>query len=360
MGKFKVCVYAICKNEEKFARRWMESMREADHVLALDTGSTDDTAELLTSLGASVPRREIAPWRFDTARNLSLSLVPEDADICVCTDLDESFVPGWREKLECAWEAGADQLRYRYVWNFLPDGSEGTVFYADKVHARRGFTWVNPVHEVLRWEGEGQPRRALAEGVQLEHRADPEKSRAQYLPLLELAVSEDPQNDRNMHYLGREYMFRGDWDQCIATLKRHLALPTATWRDERCASMRYIAFAYGQKGNRYDQERYLLRAAGEAPHLREGWLDLARFCYQVADWPGVMHYAGRALQITDRPRTYITEAASFGALPFDLLSVACWQLGLKERARSAVESALTLAPGDERLLENRMWIEKMP
>ena len=41
MGNYKVCVYAICKNEEQFARRWMESMSEADLVVVLDTGSTD-------------------------------------------------------------------------------------------------------------------------------------------------------------------------------------------------------------------------------------------------------------------------------------------------------------------------------
>ncbi len=45
------------------------------------------------------------------------------------------------------------------------------------------------------------------EGVCLEHHADRSKSRGQYLPLLELAVEEDPNNDRNVHYLGREYFF---------------------------------------------------------------------------------------------------------------------------------------------------------
>ena len=46
MGKYKICVYAIAKNESKFVKRWMESMSEADMVVVLDTGSTDDTAKL--------------------------------------------------------------------------------------------------------------------------------------------------------------------------------------------------------------------------------------------------------------------------------------------------------------------------
>ena len=358
MGRYKVYVYAICKNEEKFVSRFMASMQEADGVYVLDTGSTDDTVQKLKSEGAIVTEEIITPWRFDTARNLSLSLVPPDADICVCTDLDECFLPGWRAKVEEAWARGADQLRYKYVWSYTQDGREDVVFYADKIHARQGFVWTHPVHEVLQYTP-GEPRRALCEGVQLCHHPDPQKSRAQYLPLLELSVREDPQDDRNWHYLGREYFFHGQWDQCIKTLKQHLKLPTATWKDERCASLRYIAAAYAQKGDSYQQERYLLRAAGEAPHLREPWLDLARFAYSEMNWPGLLYFCERALKIHDRPRTYITEGASFGALPYDLLSVAAFHLGLKEKAQAAIDQALAHSPADERLRQNKIWIEKM-
>jgi len=352
MGKYKVCVYAICKNESKFAARWMESMGEADAVYVLDTGSEDGTPEALRALGAQVTEEVITPWRFDTARNRSLALVPSDADICVCTDLDEVFSPGWRAQLEAAWQPGTQRAQYKYVWSFQPDGREGIVFYSDKIHARQGARWVHPVHEVLRFEG-GEPASVLVPGMQLNHHPDPEKSRAQYLPLLEMAVAEDPEDDRNMHYLGREYLFRGRWEDCIRTLRRHLALPRATWPDERCASYRYMARAYGETGDALGQERCLLMAAGEAPHLREPWLDLARLAYARQDWPGLMACCHRALRITQRPRTYITEAASFGPLPWDLLSIACWHLGLRQEALSAVEQALALSPQDARLQANR-------
>ena len=114
-----------------------------------------------------------------------------------------------------------------------------------------------------------------------------------------------------------------------------------------------MARAYGMKGDRYAQESCLLRAAGEAPHLREPWLDLARFAYAAQDWEALLYFCVRALRITERPLTYITEADSFGSLPWDLLSLACWNLGLKERALAAVEEALRMAPDDGRLLKNR-------
>ena len=86
---YKVVVYAIAKNEEKFVDRWVNSMQEADDIYVLDTGSTDNTVNKLKSLGVHVKQKIINPWRFDVARNESLKMVPEDVDICVCTDLDE-------------------------------------------------------------------------------------------------------------------------------------------------------------------------------------------------------------------------------------------------------------------------------
>lgn len=61
----KVCVYAISKNEEKFVSRWVDSMKEADEIYVLDTGSTDNTVSKLKELGVNVVSKIISPWRFD-------------------------------------------------------------------------------------------------------------------------------------------------------------------------------------------------------------------------------------------------------------------------------------------------------
>lgn len=145
----KVCVYAICKDEEQVVDRWFDSMQEADEIYVLDTGSTDQTVEKLKVRGVRVEKKIIIPWRFDVARNESLKLVPDDCDVCVCTDLDE----------------------------------------------------------VLKYSGEAAETVVYLKGVQLNYYPDPTKTRAQYLPLLELSIAENPNDDRNTHHLGREYFF---------------------------------------------------------------------------------------------------------------------------------------------------------
>lgn len=359
MSRYRVTVYAICKNESAFAERWMASMSEADEVVVLDTGSEDDTVEKLRGLGARVEQEIISPWRFDTARNRSLELVSEDTDICVCTDLDEVFHPGWRAFLEDVWLPNAGQAAYRYTWSFNPDGSEGVVFWYEKIHARRGYRWVHPVHEILKWVGEGkQGAMVVADGVQLDHHPDPNKSRGQYLPLLELSVEEDPEDDRNVHYLGREYLYHRRWTDCIHTLTWHLSMPRATWKDERAASMRYIARAYRMLGQEEQARSWLYKAAAEAPHLREAWLDLARLSYDKEEWEGVAWFTACALRITKRPRTYINEAESWGSLPHDLRSIALYRTGRVEEALSEAKKARAKEPGNERLCENIALLER--
>lgn len=360
MGDYRVCVYAICKNEEQFVNRWMDSMSQADLVVVLDTGSTDDTVELLRRRGAQVTNQEISPWRFDVARNRSLELVPEDMDICVCTDLDEVFHPGWREALEQAWTQGAGQATYRYTWSFTPQGREGVVFWSEKIHARRGYCWKHPVHEVLIWMGEGAPGPTVtAQRVQLDHHPDPHKSRGQYLPLLELSVQEDPEDDRNAHYLGREYLFWGNWDRCIQTLKGHLAMPRAKWADERAASMRYIAKAYISKGELGQARDWYLQAVAQAPHLREAYVDLALLLYQLRQWDGVLYFTECALAITHRPHTYICEAEAWGSLPHDLRAIALYHTQRYPQALEQARLALDLEPDNQRLQGNLELLEAL-
>ena len=355
-----VVVYAICKNEAKFVNRWMDSMSEADKVVVLDTGSTDNTVDLLKSRGAIVETKIISPWRFDVARNLSLSLVPDDTDICVCTDLDEIFEPGWRKHLEKSWIKEASQASYRYTWSFNQDGSEGVVFWIEKIHTRHGFKWVHPVHEVLKWVGDKAPGPKIqVNGIQLNHYPDSTKSRSQYLPLLELSVAEDPEDDRNMHYLGREYMYKGQWDKAISTLIKHLSLPKATWKDERCASMRYIAKSYAMKGNFALSRDWYLKAIAEAPYLREPYIDLSLLLYETGAFYGVLYFTECALNITKRPQTYINEALSWGSLPHDLRSIAFYNINNLNEALYEAKKALSFDINNQRIKENIEFFEKI-
>lgn len=385
--KLKIVVYAIAKNEAQFAERWYKSMSEADEVVVLDTGSTDGTPETLRRLGAKVETRQYAqwttveeynriieegkdrPWRFDWARNdsidLALRLVP-DADILVCTDPDEILLPGWRAKLEAAWIAYTRDhgtppttATYWYVWDFNPDGSDGTSFLYEKVHsAKCAARWAHPVHEILDY-GQTEKRMVNVPGMRLEHRSAPSKSsRGLYLRMLELSVTEAPDDDRNAHYLCREYLFYDRWDDVIRMGLRHLSMPTATWTAERAASMRYIAKAYGMKGDAARQELWLRMAVKEEPNVREAALELMELMYGQKNWQGLVEAGAMCLEVkSDDRHSYLTQNRCWGALPYDLLSLGLFWVGRKEDALSCVKKAISLSPDDQRLRKNAEMIE---
>ena len=356
MNQYKVCVYAICKNEEKFVDRWVSSMKEADLIVVTDTGSDDTTVEKLKSRNVIVHTEHIEPWRFDTARNISLEHVPSDVDICVCTDLDEVFEPGWREHLESTWKPGTKVGKYIFNWSLKRDGSPDVQIYYSKIHARNDFKWRYPVHEWLTYTGKEPKETVFLKGIVLNHYPDSTKSRNSYLPLLEQAVRDNPEDDRTIYYLGREYMYKKEWQKCIDTLKRHLSLPAARWNQERCASMRWIAKAYYELGNQKEMYSWYYRAIAEAPELREPYIEFARLAYRLADWPTVFFMIEEALKIKEKSKTYVNMGYAWDHTPYDLGAIGCYRLAMYDRSLAHAESAIALNPKDERLKNNRSLI----
>lgn len=353
--KFKISVYAICKNEEKFIDRWMDAVSEADEVVVLDTGSTDNSIQKLRERGAVVYQEIIDPWRFDEARNRALAKVSPDADICVSNDIDEVFEKGWRAKLEAAWREEYTRARYQFIWSHTPDGKPIKQFPMEKIHCRHGFRWVRPVHEVLAYTGEKPDKTVWVPDLVLHHFPDETKSRGQYLPLLELAVSEDPADDRITFWLGREYLYYQKYHESIETLKKHLALPSATWPEERSAAMRYIARCYDALGNAQEAKSWLYRAVAECPGVREPYIALAWLGYRKKNWPLVYTFANQALKINEPSGSYLTEPDCWGATPYDLGAIAAYHLGMLDKSKALAEEAVKLDPDNERL-KNNLWL----
>jgi len=358
LGKYKITVYAISKNEEKFVDRWMDAVSEADEVVVLDTGSTDKTVEKLKARGAKVDQKIIIPWRFDFARNMAMDMVSEDTDICVSNDLDEVFEKGWREKLEANWQPHHTRARYTFVWDHNPDGTIKKQYPMEKIHKRHGYRWIHPVHEILKYSGEGGESVVNIPDIVLHHYPDNTKSRGQYLPLLELSVMEDPTNDRAVFWLGREYMYYKKYKECIETLKKHLAMPSAKWDEERSASMRFIGYSYSQLGYKDEATAWLFRAVAECPYVREPYLALCRFAINEQDWALCFAFANKALEITTKTGSYLNDPECYGYALYDYAAISAYYMGLYEKSREFAQRALELDPNNERLKNNLLLIER--
>ena len=342
----KVAIYTIALNERQFVDTWYEAAKDADYLLIADTGSTDGTVERAKELGINVVDVRVSPWRFDDARNAAMAALPIDIDMCISLDMDEVITPNWREPLRRAWQKGVTRPRYKHLWSWNDDGTPGLEFSYDHIHTRKNYRWRHPVHECLYVYGREEVQEWI-EDIETHHHPDPTKSRSQYLPLLAMSVQEDPYNDRNAFYYGRELYFYGQYQEAAVELKRHLELPTARWAPERAASMRFIG-----KSLPAEAEIWFRKAIAQAPGRREPFVDLAELYYQRKDWEKCYEASKDAIAIVEKPLEYLCEAKAWGAAPHDFAAISAFNLGNFEEAVEHAKNAFSLEPDNDRLKAN--------
>ena len=341
----KIAIYTIALDEAKHVDRWYQSTADADYRVVADTGSTDQTVELLRQRGVQVAQISVQPWRFDDARNASLALVPADADICIALDMDEFLMPGWRDKIVEAWTPGTTRLYHQHARGFNPDGSASTVFRKSKIHSRRGYRWKRIVHEDLQ-RTEPDEKTQETGSILIGEIQDIEKSRGQYLTLMEQAHQEDPNDCQLCFWLARELMYVSKKERSIEVHKKFLRLENA-WPPERAEAMRHMARL--EPGKTLE---WLLKAICETPHRRELWLDLAEYHHSTLNWLELLLACKSGLERTQRTGSYLDEPYAWGYRLHDLAALACSHLGLIDQAIEYGTKAVELMPGDQRLSNN--------
>lgn len=276
----RVGVYAISKNESKHVDEWLKCVSEADVVCVTDTGSEDDTVDKLLQ-GGTVISYYREPFRFDKARNFALEQAKAcNVDIWVSLDLDEMPEPGWRKKLEAAATDGAQGWRIT-----IDNGSYN--FQNTRCHKPEGWEWKHACHEVL--YGPGPVGDA---GFKVVHKQDREKPR-NYLPLLELDVKENPEDGRAWHYLGREYMYLGRWEDATNAFDESTAYDE--WAEQRSRSLVFSSRCEWHLGNVRWARDYAWEAVQDFGS-REAWVHLAWLLEQEGD-PTAAIAAENALKI---------------------------------------------------------------
>jgi tetratricopeptide (TPR) repeat protein len=357
--KKKIAIYTICRNEEKHVLQWLENTRDADVIIVGDTGSNDNTVALLKENGAIVFDIRISPWRFDEARNQILNLIPEDVDICISLDFDERLSADWRRNIENAWQKGVTRLSYEYTNINQQNSNWNVTIRTSKIHSRRDYKWVYPVHELLAYCGQRLEREVYVNGLTITHTPDPSKDRGGYFKLMELAAEENPSDVRILHHLGREYMQNGQFDKCIEIMRRTEKLPGITL-EQKHACMRFIARAYGEKNDYNKAKGYLLKIIDEAPYCSAAYIEHVILSYKYQEWDDIVSLSSKFNEINFQEITFYNEFFSSEGLLYDLTSIAFYHKLDYENALAFAEKGLEKSQDKIRLNKNiELYKEKL-
>ena len=223
-SKLVLTVYAICKDEIKNVDKWLKSFNEADYMCILDTGSTDGTWEFLQAQTKKYPnliidQQIITPWRFDTARNKNLAMIPKETTIYFMADLDELVKEqGWSKLIKNCWRPNFHRAEYDYNRDVLDNDTVERSFKEYRIHGKKWVKYINVVHEALcdlQGEKHFYIESCTPVPITVWHYPEPQKNRRYYLDLCEEALKENPDDGLMRLQLILEYEIIDDKDKIL-------------------------------------------------------------------------------------------------------------------------------------------------
>lgn len=279
-------VSMIVKNESAEILKALETAKDADEIVVCDTGSTDDTRELVAGFDHPNLKQCEFEWEdhFAKARNHSLSQVT--SDWVVILDADERLAFGFIDKLRTIIDelpAGITTIRPAVS----PVNNPNESFYGVRVFRNNGeIKWVGRAHEVPNKDDQhNEPLLQLHYGYSPAHSQDPNRVLRMMLKAMkDEYLTSGRVEGRTLYYLAREFFYRDNFKEAARLFKWRVE--EIGYRSECADAWLYLARCYWNM-NRGDEAR---EAAAQSllmvPGCKETLLLLAEMSYdkEAAQW----------------------------------------------------------------------------
>jgi len=345
----------IVKNEEDVIARCLNSVKEAiDEIIIVDTGSTDRTKEIATSLGAKVYDFE---WinHFAAARNFSFQQAT--SDYIMWLDADDVLMP---EDLARLLELkqrepfNYDTVTMKYNLAFDENGKPTYSYRRNRLVKRSmNFEWIGPVHEYLSVYGS-----SFHSDIAVTHRKERHASNRNldiYLARLEQGEEFTP---RDQFYFANELRDHARYEEAIQWYDLFLEGKKG-WVEDNIAACSRKAHCYAQLKQRELAIRSLLQTLEYTPPRPD-------FCYQLGSlflhekrYPEATYWYTQALSTSK----YMTDMsfhnpATATWLPHLQLTVCYDRMGNIEQAVEHHKQAKALNPNHPSIVYNDNYYKK--
>ena len=363
-----ICLTMIVKNEVKVLPRLFRSVKDyIDYYVIVDTGSTDDTIELIKrkmagyGIDGEVHEREWVNFGVNRQQALELALAAEKADWLLFIDADEELGvsdPKFYEKLEpgVSYDLEKHHSGLRYAVPHLVNIRTTRV------------KWEGPVHNYLVTLEGSQQRRLLKEVWIIYHPGEGAKSQGmtqeqKYLrdaKLLEQHLRQHPDNARSQFYLGQSYKHAGHLEQAYEAYRKRVAM--RGWAEETfVAQLEVGRIAILLQEPEEVVLRELLAAYEMRPTRAEPLYELARY-FRLKKMYGKAYLFAKAGVHTPRPndRLFVSQNVYDWQL-LDELGISAYWIDDYSESRAAcekvlrrIEQGLDVSDGDVRRIRENL------
>jgi len=292
----KISATIICKNEQECIQRCLDSLFLIDEIVVCDTGSTDNTMEILRAAQKTMPDGKLVivehPWddHFAAARNACLKHAT--GDWCVIIDCDETLDSFAVINLTKQILSYPEAKTFRFLCTSAEH--ENNKHWMVRAHKREaGIFWKGRIHEALNHDDVIQAEGCgIHYGYSPAHALDPDRC----LRLLKrehddaINAGKEPE-PRILYYLAREYWYRKDYQQAIFYFTQRTK--TMGFRPECADAWLYIARCYWITQHGDNARGAALNAILLAPEFKEAFLLLAEMSFpeEAASWLKYAQYA---------------------------------------------------------------------
>ena len=291
---YKVIVLLMIKNESKIIRRSIQAaLKIADAVCVSDTGSTDNTIQLLQDFYPSLPipcRTYDHPWtNFGINRSKSFN---DAKQFCYELNWDptRTYVLAIDADMELVVEPTFNKQQDLGAKGYSLTQKAGSLHYINARLLRIDQPWTckGCTHEY--WDGpmEGTiPDSKLWINDRNDGGCKSDKF-TRDLALLQVELKEQPANVRTHFYLAQTYKCLGRFDESIETYKKRIAL--GGWYEEVWYSYYMIAWMYMEQKKYEEAEMWVLKGHAFSAYRAENLYLLVKHFRIIGQQYKSMHY----------------------------------------------------------------------